>query len=90
MQADLFPEITVIPSTSRIGVRLIGQPCQCCGSNIGRLGSSAGPHAARIECCRCGRFQSWLPKHLADAIDAQIDRLGSRPVSAISWFLPTI
>jgi hypothetical protein len=39
--------------------------CNNCGKVQATLGSSAGPHAARIFCPCCNNHRGWLGKHTA-------------------------
>jgi hypothetical protein len=80
-QLDLFG--TVTPSTSALGL-LVTLPGACaCGSTIGVVGSSAGPHIARRVCARCGKFHSWMPAADFNFIAEVIDVTGGRPHEAI-------
>jgi hypothetical protein len=46
-------------------------PCDC-GSREAIIGSSAGPHEARLICTGCTRFRAWLSAPRAAAL---IERL---------------
>jgi hypothetical protein len=66
MQLDFFessspPSATPSSSLSPIiGLRVrLPKPCSCCG-DIATIGSSAGPHAARLTCDGCHSFRGWL------------------------------
>jgi primosomal replication protein N len=40
-------------------------PCPNCGTvALPRLRPGTGPHPARADCSKCGRFLKWLPKRL--------------------------
>jgi|SoiMetStandDraft_2_1073263.scaffolds.fasta_scaffold147916_2 single-stranded DNA-binding protein len=44
--------------------------CPNCGTvALPRLRPGTGPHPARADCSKCGRFLKWLPKRLAQPID---------------------
>jgi hypothetical protein len=80
-QLNLFE--TTTPSTSALGL-LVTLPRACqCGSTTGAVGSSAGPHHARVVCGQCGRFHSWLPATAIAGINEQIDHIGGRPSQPI-------
>jgi hypothetical protein len=80
-QGDLF---LTLPSTSLVGLRmLMGGRCPECRSNSAVLGSSAGPHHARICCTDCGRFHSWLGGECAEFLKTFIDIFG-RPQHPLS------
>jgi len=51
------PPLPVSPIVG-LAVRL---PAACrCGSHIGVVGSSCGPHQHRIDCKQCGTWRQWL------------------------------
>jgi hypothetical protein len=81
-QPDLFG--TVTPSTSALGLLVVlPQACGGCGSAVGVVGSSAGPHFARRTCANCGRFHSWMPATDFKFVAEVIDVTGGRPHEAI-------
>jgi hypothetical protein len=58
LQLDLF-EATP-PSSPLIGQHVrLSRTCRC-GSNVATIGSSAGPHAARLRCSECGIHRGWM------------------------------
>jgi hypothetical protein len=64
---------TTVPSSLPIGLTVIlPKPCSNCGSDSTIVGSSAGPHYARLNCECCGRHRGWLSgttyKFLSDVI----------------------
>jgi len=71
MQLDLFR--TPSPSSSAaitatspalslvIGLKVrMPRGCRACGDHVAIIGSSAGPHAARLTCSECGIHMGWL------------------------------
>ncbi len=56
-QLNLFAERPQIIIKSQEGWQ-----CPHCGSDSGRVGAGAGPHAGRFDCAGCGRFIKWLSK----------------------------
>jgi hypothetical protein len=80
MQLDLFERRPVISSSSVLAApplthsRIIGlrvqtsQGCRTCGSNLAIIGSSAGPHAARLTCAECSMHAGWLGRRKVDFI----------------------
>ena len=72
MQFDLFERSPLLSSSSLltapplalspiIGLRVqTSQGCRACGSNLAIIGSSAGPHAARLNCAECSMHAGWL------------------------------
>ena len=72
MQLDLFERRLVISSSSVltapplahspiVGLRVqTSQGCRACGNNLAIIGSSAGPHAARLNCAECSMHAGWL------------------------------
>jgi hypothetical protein len=62
------------PSSSPVGLTVIlPRLCRNCGADTGVIGSSAGPHHARLKCCGCGCHSGWLSgetfRFLSDVID---------------------
>jgi hypothetical protein len=81
-QLDLFSGGTT-PSTSPHGL-LVALPSACvCGAHEAVIGSSAGPHHARLVCAQCGKFLRWLPADALAGINEQIDHIGGRPSQPI-------
>jgi hypothetical protein len=72
MQLDLFERRLGMSSSSVLtapplaqspilGLRVqTSQGCRTCGSNLAIVGSSAGPHAARLTCAKCSMHAGWL------------------------------
>jgi hypothetical protein len=84
-QYELFPEITA-PSSSLIGLQVRFQsPCGC-GSTVVVLESSKAMHEAAIRCNECGKHRGWISRRDADALRAELGRLGKRPTEPISIF----
>jgi hypothetical protein len=40
------------------------QPCPSCGCQSQRIAEGSGPHAAKLECADCGRWQKWISRSL--------------------------
>ncbi len=81
-QLTLFAEITT-PSTSALGL-LVMLPRACpCGAIAGVVGSSCGPHVAKLVCAQCGRFGMWLSAEHVSFINSTIDVVGGRPAAPI-------
>jgi hypothetical protein len=87
-QPDLFPDTVPAeppPSSPLVGlkVRIVIRDehgdcdvvCRC-GSRIATLGSSAGPHEARIKCDGCGTHRGWVGKETAHSILELIEHFG--------------
>jgi hypothetical protein len=73
VQLSMFEATT--PSSSPIGLAVVPpKRCRSCGSDTAIIGSSAGPHYARLNCRSCGRHRGWLSgetfRFLSDAIDS--------------------
>jgi hypothetical protein len=82
IQLSMFGTVTT-PSSSPIGLDVI-LPRQCdCGSDAAIVGSSAGPHHARLECRGCGRHRGWLSAGTFRFLSDVIDNFG-RPTEAIT------
>jgi len=79
-QLSLFSssEIKTASSTSIIGltVCMADRPCRHCGSKDFILGSSAGPHHARLSCAGCDRHAGWISGETRRFIDSIIDHFG--------------
>jgi hypothetical protein len=81
-QLELFGGTTP-PSTSIVNLLVaLPRPCPSCGSHTAITGSSAGPHAARLDCAGCGRHAGWMSAETRAFIEAVID-VGGRPESPI-------
>jgi ssDNA-binding Zn-finger/Zn-ribbon topoisomerase 1 len=50
---------------SRSGNRRLNldSPCPRCNGTEGKIQTGTGPHAAKLECSRCGRFTKWISKN---------------------------
>jgi hypothetical protein len=83
VQLTLFDAVTT-PSSSPVGLDVIlpGQ-CHDCGSDTAIIGSSAGPHSARLKCCGCGRHRGWLSASTFRFLSDVIDNFG-RPTEPIT------
>jgi len=58
-QIDMFS--TAAPSTSVVGLAVtVPRACGNCGATEVVVGSSAGPHHARLNCRSCGRHSGWM------------------------------
>jgi hypothetical protein len=90
-QMDLFPETIPAPAepppsaSPLFGLKVrierkdaagnCDVTCQC-GSRIATLGSSAGPHEARITCDNCGTHRGWISREAANGILELIEHFG--------------
>ncbi len=80
-QLTLFGSTVSSTSVLRLEVKL---PRTCwCGAAVTILGSSAGPHHARLECIRCGVHRGWLSRDSYQFIVAVVDKFG-RPDQPIA------
>ncbi len=80
-QLEMF---ATTPSTSIRGLMIeIPRVCQC-GSRESIIGSSGGPHLARLTCAACGRHAGWLPNRASKFLERILDKFG-RPDRAIVW-----
>jgi hypothetical protein len=80
-QLSLF-ESTTAPSTSVRGL-LVNLPGTClCGERTSVIGSSSGPHYARVTCAACDRFRCWMSAETFAFVTTIIDKFG-RPVEPI-------
>jgi hypothetical protein len=73
LQLDLFESPPVPASASPSASPIVGMKVQLphactCGSFIGVVGSSAGPHANRVTCDSCNVFRRWLAQREATFI----------------------
>jgi hypothetical protein len=72
MQLDFFESSSPLPSAPSaspiVGMKVQLQRACACGSFIGVIGSSTGPHANRITCDACNVFRQWLGHREADFI----------------------
>jgi hypothetical protein len=71
-QLSLFESISA--SSLPIGLCVImPKPCRNCGSDAAVIGSSRGPHHARLNCECCDSHRGWLSgtayKFLSDVIE---------------------
>lgn len=74
MSLDMFGSMIATSSSSPVSLAIILRRICCnCGHERATIGSSAGPHAARLNCCGCGDHRGWLSaatfKFLCDVID---------------------
>jgi len=72
LQLDFFGSSSSPPSSPSaspiVGMKVqLSQTCTC-GSRLGVVGSSAGPHANRVTCDACNVFRQWLGHREADFI----------------------
>jgi hypothetical protein len=65
-----------------LGLKVQLQQTCICGSRLGVIGSSAGPHAHRITCDACPAFRQWLG-HREAAFIAAISKKFGAPSSPI-------
>jgi hypothetical protein len=64
-----------------------GQACPGCGCTCNRLAPGRGPHAAALECSRCGRWLRWIPKHVFAELMVARSRPPAEPTDdgTIAW-----
>ena len=87
MQSDLFtlpslapssPSPSAVPAAASaiagLEVRL-PSPCRC-GNHFAIIGSSSGPHAARLDCTACGTWCRWLSHQEAAFITEIVGKFG--------------
>lgn len=73
-QLDFF---ATAPSTSVIGLQVLLQSeCSKCGGNSATIGSSSGPHHARLLCSACGEHRGWMYGEAYDFLGKYIDQFG--------------
>jgi hypothetical protein len=85
MQFDLFESAPVPASASAspiVGMKVQLPHACACGSFIGVIGSSGGPHANRVTCDSCNGFRRWLGHREANFI-ARIASTFGRPTTPI-------
>jgi hypothetical protein len=81
-QIDMFS--AVAPSTSVVGLAIIvPRACGNCGAVEVVVGSSAGPHHARLNCRSCGRHSGWMSGTSYSFITKIIEHFG-RPTEPIT------
>jgi len=80
LQLNLFESSLPLPSPPSaspiVGMKVQLQQACSCGSFIGVIGSSTGPHANRITCNACNTFRQWLGHREADFIAAISEKFG--------------
>jgi hypothetical protein len=74
--AGLPEPLTVADPRYGLLVELEGNPCGC-GESAAAIGPGTETHAARLDCCGCGKFRSWLPKAALDFLKATAARFGA-------------
>jgi hypothetical protein len=80
-QTDLFG--TTVTSTALVGIEaVLPKACAGCGGNVVVLGSSRGPHFARLNCTACGSHRGWASAASCQFINTVIDNFG-RPSEPI-------
>jgi len=86
LQLDLFGSSSPLPSSLSaspiVGMKVQLQRASTCGSFIGVIGSSAGPHANRVTCDACNAFRQWLGHREADFLAVISEKFGC-PTSPI-------
>jgi hypothetical protein len=84
-QLAMFP--STVSSASVIGLAVkLPRPCWC-GSMVATIGSSAGPHHARLQCAGCETHRGWLSRDSYEFIVAVVDEFG-RPEQPITIRFP--
>jgi hypothetical protein len=80
-QLDMFS--STVGSTSLTGLEVVlPRPCRC-GATVATIGSSAGPHHARLECARCDGHRGWVSYETYQFLTSIIDEFG-RPDQPIA------
>ena len=74
-QLDLFSPAATRSSLYGKMTTLDWLPPCCCGSREAIIGSSAGPHEARLICTGCTRFRAWLSAQRAAGLLQQMGAL---------------
>jgi len=80
MQLNFFGSSSPTPSSPSaspiVGMKVqLAQACTC-GSYLGVIGSTAGPHANRITCDACNVFRQWLGHREAEFLAAISEKFG--------------
>jgi hypothetical protein len=90
MQLDLFLEPPVSTSTSSspsaspiVGMKVQLPKACTCGSHLGVIGSSTGPHAKRVTCDSCGTFRQWLGRAEAAFVTEVSAKFGCPPAPIV-------
>jgi hypothetical protein len=79
MQLDFFGSSSPPPSSASpiVGLKVqLPQACTC-GSYLGVIGSSTGPHAKRVTCDACNVFRQWLGHREADFLATISEKFGA-------------
>jgi hypothetical protein len=74
---------TAATSTSVRGLTVLLPGACSCGSRNAVVGSSSGPHYARIVCARCSKWRGWMSATSFNFVAEIIDQFG-RPVAPIA------
>jgi hypothetical protein len=85
LQLDFFsssPPSSAPSASPIVGMKVQLQRASTCGSFIGVIGSSAGPHANRVTCDACNAFRQWLGHREADFLAVISEKFGC-PTSPI-------
>jgi hypothetical protein len=81
VQLSMFASTT--PSTSPVGLAVIlPRQCNNCSADTAIIGSSAGPHHARLNCTCCGAHCGWLSGATFNFLSDVIENFG-RPIEPI-------
>jgi hypothetical protein len=73
-QLDMFG--STVGSTSLTGLEVVlPRPCGC-GAAIAAIGSSAGPHHARLKCAGCDGHRGWVSYETYQFLTGIIDEFG--------------
>jgi hypothetical protein len=81
VQLAMFSVTT--PSSSPVGLTVIlPSLCRNCGYDTAIIGSSAGPHYARLNCAGCECHRGWLSGETFNFLSDVIDNFG-RPTEPV-------
>jgi hypothetical protein len=74
---------STVSSAAVIGLAvMLPRPC-CCGAVVATIGSSAGPHHARLQCAGCETHRGWLSRESYEFIAGVVEEFG-RPEQPIT------
>jgi hypothetical protein len=89
LQLDFFgsssPPSSAPSASLIVGMKMHLQRACACGSFVGVIGSSAGPHTNRVTCDACNIFRQWLGHREADFVAAISEKFGCPSSPIILW-----